>query len=254
MRVYSIIGATRNIGKTRIIEQLIKEFKERGIPVTVIKHTEKDLDMEGKDTYRFMKTGAEKTIALTPNGATIFTREKSLEKVLEKYVEKRGIILVEGLKRSKYPKIVIVEVIDEIDKLKFEGKLLAIVVKNNLKKYAIRGKPIYRIDEIGKIADLIENTALKETLKCMGGLNCGLCGYKSCKDYAKAIIHGDDWEGKCKLKYRVKLEIDGREIQIKPYVEYVLFNIIDGYVKTLKGYTPKFKEVKVKIEDAEANT
>jgi len=60
MRVYSIISATRNIGKTRIIEQLIKEFKERGIPVTVIKHTEKDLDIEGKDTYRFMKTGAEK--------------------------------------------------------------------------------------------------------------------------------------------------------------------------------------------------
>lgn len=54
-------------GKTTLIEQLVREFKQRGLRVAVIKHDAHgfDIDREGKDTWRFQMAGAD-LVAISP--------------------------------------------------------------------------------------------------------------------------------------------------------------------------------------------
>lgn len=47
-------------GKTTLIEKLIQQFTQRGLRVSVIKHTHHhfDIDRPGKDSYRHREAGA----------------------------------------------------------------------------------------------------------------------------------------------------------------------------------------------------
>jgi len=94
-----------NSGKTTLIEKLAniltKEYK-----VLVIKHDPKDkakFDVEGKDSYKFFQTGAD-TVVLSPTRTTLFSHQKSsVDDIIKLY--DFDILLVEGLKEIKLPRI-----------------------------------------------------------------------------------------------------------------------------------------------------
>ena len=95
-------------GKTTLVEKVAKvliESKE----VAIIKNDPKDkaiFDVEGKDSYKFSKTGAE-VVVTSPTRTTYFSkRQKELDEILEVF-NHFDILLVEGLKTLPLPRIAI---------------------------------------------------------------------------------------------------------------------------------------------------
>ena len=95
-------------GKTTVVEKvarsLIADHK-----VAIIKNDPKDkavFDVEGKDSDKFSKTGAE-VVVTSPTRTTYFSqREKSLDEIVA-MINDFDILLVEGLKTLPLPRIAI---------------------------------------------------------------------------------------------------------------------------------------------------
>jgi len=97
-----------NSGKTTLVEKVAKTLiKER--KVAIIKNDPKDkaqFDVEGKDSDKFTKTGAEVVIT-SPTRTTYFSqREKTLDDIVS-MINDFDILLVEGLKTLPLPRIAI---------------------------------------------------------------------------------------------------------------------------------------------------
>ena len=68
--IISIVASTSGTGKTTFIERLIKIFSAQKISVGVIKSDAHgfNLDVEGKDSYKFQSAGAKSVAVISPNG------------------------------------------------------------------------------------------------------------------------------------------------------------------------------------------
>ena len=68
-KVINIIGSGSNVGKTYIMEGIIKELKSRGLSIATIKHDVHgfDIDKKGKDTYKHREAGAETVVISSKN-------------------------------------------------------------------------------------------------------------------------------------------------------------------------------------------
>jgi len=101
-------------GKTSLVEKVSKVYIQH-CKVAIIKNDPKDkaqFDVEGKDSHKFAKTGAEVVIT-SPTRTTYFSqREKTLDDIVS-MINDFDILLVEGLKTLPLPRIAIFR--NEID-------------------------------------------------------------------------------------------------------------------------------------------
>lgn len=109
-KVINVIGSCSNVGKTFVMEGLIKELKKRNQRVVTIKHDVHgfDIDHEGKDTYKHRISGADTVIISSKERyAKIMEikEEISLESILKDVIDDYDFILVEGYKKSNLRKI-----------------------------------------------------------------------------------------------------------------------------------------------------
>lgn len=96
-------------GKTTLLEQLIPMLKARGLRLAVLKHDAHHFEMDkpGKDTYRFTAAGAD---VVTISNAEKFAmieqppEELSLRDIISR-LPQVDLVLTEGYKKSRYPKI-----------------------------------------------------------------------------------------------------------------------------------------------------
>lgn len=108
MKIVSVVAASSNSGKTTLIEKLVRILKSRGFRVAVIKHAPKgfDLDIPGKDSWRFREAGAD-TVALVGPGMTAvmqrFDRQPDSETLGESL--DADIVIQEGFRESTKNKI-----------------------------------------------------------------------------------------------------------------------------------------------------
>ncbi|MBO5552183.1 MAG: molybdopterin-guanine dinucleotide biosynthesis protein B [Lachnospiraceae bacterium] len=102
-------------GKTFLIEKLINEFIADGYTVGVCKHDGHDVyeDKDGSDTDRFIKAGAVTAAIFTDSRFSIHVREKrdadDIIKRMEELEDPPDIIIIEGMKGSRYPKVVLLK-------------------------------------------------------------------------------------------------------------------------------------------------
>ena len=99
-----------NSGKTTLIEKLIRWLKNDGYKIATIKNIPKkfSIDTEGKDTWKHRHAGASVVVASSPDEtAFIFKRGMELKEIADILNElvHPDIILVEGHKRERIPKI-----------------------------------------------------------------------------------------------------------------------------------------------------
>ena len=156
-KVINIVGSSSNVGKTYLLEGLIKELKARGYSIATIKHDVHgfDIDKKGKDTYKHREAGSETVIISSKNR---FAMIKELEEETElndiiKMVLDKDIILIEGYKKSNLRKI---EVFREGVSEKIitpKNKLIAIASDTNLD---IDDIIIVERENYKELADLIE--------------------------------------------------------------------------------------------------
>jgi len=105
-------------GKTTLVEKVSRILIESR-KVAIIKNDPKDkavFDVEGKDSDKFTKTGAE-VVVTSPTRTTYFSqREKTLDEIVA-MINDFDILLVEGLKTLPLPRLAIFR--NEIDESYF---------------------------------------------------------------------------------------------------------------------------------------
>ncbi len=96
-------------GKTTYLEKLIPALKARGLRLAVLKHDTHGFDMDrpGKDTYRFREAGAD-SVTICSGGRLVIQEtlpeEPTIAEILAR-LQEVDLALVEGYKKSAYPKI-----------------------------------------------------------------------------------------------------------------------------------------------------
>ncbi len=104
-----VIGfsAFSGVGKTTVMESVIRLLTARGVRVGVVKHDRHgfDIDHPGKDSYRHTQAGAAAVVITSPEKtAVVEQRGESLEACLQS-IKDVDIILVEGFKHADIPRI-----------------------------------------------------------------------------------------------------------------------------------------------------
>jgi len=108
-RIVSIVAASSNSGKTTLIEKLVAILKGRGLRVAVIKHASKgfDLDLTGKDSWRFQQAGADAVLLVGPDKIALMKRSERepAPHELEQLAGDVDIVIYEGFKKNAQNKI-----------------------------------------------------------------------------------------------------------------------------------------------------
>jgi molybdopterin-guanine dinucleotide biosynthesis protein MobB len=100
----------KNSGKTTLMEKVIAGLKAGGYCVAAVKHDAHrfEIDVPGKDSYRFSAAGADTTVISSREKTAIVLNQRMelpLESILSRFVEGVDIALAEGYKTSRFPKI-----------------------------------------------------------------------------------------------------------------------------------------------------
>lgn len=156
-KVINVIGKGSNVGKTILMEGLIKELKDRGLSISTIKHDVHgfDIDKKGKDTYRHRQAGSG-TIVISSKSRFAMIKELDDEINLNdiiKLVSDKDVILVEGYKKSNLRKIEVYREGVSEDIITPQEKLIAIASNTNIN---YNGIPVIKKDNYKDLADLIE--------------------------------------------------------------------------------------------------
>ena len=101
------VSGFKNSGKTFLITRLINEFIAEGYSVGVIKHDghRYEMDRKGTDTYEFLRAGARQTAIFAAEQFSLNFRETASDARLLNFFSECGVVVIEGLKNSPYPKI-----------------------------------------------------------------------------------------------------------------------------------------------------
>ena len=105
------VSGVKNSGKTTLITKLIPIFVKYGLKVASVKHDGHDFDADvpGTDSYRHMKAGAYGTAVFSASKYMVVKKqEHTTEEQLVRLFPEADLILLEGFKKSPYPKIEIV--------------------------------------------------------------------------------------------------------------------------------------------------
>jgi molybdopterin-guanine dinucleotide biosynthesis protein B len=96
-------------GKTTYLEKLIPALKSRGLRLAVLKHDAHgfEIDKPGKDSYRMKAAGAD-SVAICSGGKLAIVETTPTEPTIPEILDKLqpvDLVLIEGYKKSAYPKI-----------------------------------------------------------------------------------------------------------------------------------------------------
>ena len=158
MKIYGVTG-WKNSGKTGLVERLVADFIARGFSVSTIKHAHHsfDVDQPGKDSFRHREAGAKEVLLASRNRFVLMNElrgeeEPRLADLLAK-LSSVDLVLVEGYKRDRHPKI-------EAHR-KETGKNLIAVADDTIRAVASNNnpsldKPVFDLDDTVSIADFIQ--------------------------------------------------------------------------------------------------
>jgi molybdopterin molybdotransferase len=109
LSIVSIVGKSQS-GKTMLMEQLIAEFKRRGYKVAALKHSRggMEIDHPGKDSWRYAQAGSDAVLISSPDKLAFIKsleHDLGIEEILPMIGPEFDLVLVEGFKKSKIPKI-----------------------------------------------------------------------------------------------------------------------------------------------------
>jgi molybdopterin-guanine dinucleotide biosynthesis protein B len=158
MRVFGIAGHS-GMGKTTLLEHVLPELKARGLVVSVIKHSHKDLDIDrpGKDSFRLREAGCQELIVMGRRRWVLMHEltedvEPPLSHLLTNF-QACDLVLIEGFKQGNFPKIEVWR--SELNKpllsLTLPG-VKAVATNDNLTTLGI---PVLKLSDIAGLADFV---------------------------------------------------------------------------------------------------
>ncbi|OQY00539.1 MAG: molybdopterin-guanine dinucleotide biosynthesis protein B [Desulfobacteraceae bacterium 4572_130] len=158
--IISIVGKSKS-GKTTFLEKLIPELKKRGYKLGIVKHTHSkfEFDKKYKDSWRHKNAGASATFVVSSEKIAMVKDEKyeSLKKI-RKYLLDMDLIITEGFKKEKMPKIEIFRKNSKHKPLYINDKSLVAFVTDSYHKINV---PVFGLNDIKNVADFIEINFIK---------------------------------------------------------------------------------------------
>jgi len=163
-KIIAVVGE-KHSGKTTIIEQMIKQLKQRKHHVGTIKEMVRipTLDTPATETDRYTNAGSEITVAVPRNETVIFIKKRLTTKEILPYLKGLDYVLLEGFEEEKtVPKIIAAKTAEEVKEF-LDGTVIAISgliteSEDERKKAEAFGLPLLNtITDSDKLADLIED-------------------------------------------------------------------------------------------------
>lgn len=237
MKVFSVAGH-HHTGKTTLVIELIKELRRRGFNVTSIKDIHNEdftMEKEGSNSWKHAQASGNTVIARGVSETyQIWNRQLSLNEMLSHL--KSDYIVVEGMKYVALPRIICAKDDEQLKEL-VDGTVFAISGKYADKHEKYKDiKVLKSKDQLKELTDLVIEKVFPvlplPKLEC-----CGECGM-NCREMVSGILAGRNTREDCKTDRNldIQIEIGGEDINIVPYVQNTLKDIIKAYVKNLKGY------------------
>jgi len=197
--VVSIVGKS-GAGKTTLIERLIVEFKKRGYRVAAVKHSPggMEVDKPGKDSWRFAEAGSDAVVVSSPDKLVLVKstdHDSRIEEILHIIGGEFDLVLVEGFKRGKAPKIEVHR--RELgEDLACPPEILSAIATDERLDIDV---PQLSLNDTQAIADFMEKNFVFQS-------------------------EGD-----------TSLFVNGKQVFIKPFVKDIIARVLLAMVSTLKG-------------------
>jgi molybdopterin-guanine dinucleotide biosynthesis protein B len=158
--VVSVVGKS-GVGKTTVLEKLIRELKSRGYRIGTVKHDAHgfELDKPGKDTWRHASAGSDTVVISGPNKMALI-RRLDQELLLDEIVPLMGnldLVITEGYKRGDKPKIEVTRLERGAELLCGAEELIGIMADYPLEVSV----PQFGLDDAAGVVDLLEKLYLK---------------------------------------------------------------------------------------------
>ena len=210
--IVSIVGKSDS-GKTTLMEKLIPELNRRGYRIATVKHDIHgfEIDKEGKDSWRHRRAGAHSTVISSPKQLALIRsmdHDATLEEIINRFVQDVDIVISEGYKKDKAPKVEIFrKEVHQEPLCTREDHLLALVSNQHFDL----GVPCLDLNDVEGLADIIEQSFLNK-----------------------------------KTSERVHLKVDGEDIPLKPFTESFIKETVKGMISSLKNCgNPKKIEITI---------
>src|SRR3989337_755799 len=130
--VICIVGKNKNT-KSMIMQELISELKTRGLRVGALKyhkHGDFEIDIEGKDTWKYANAGAD-TVAISSSMKFALIKrvekEMGIDEICDTYFSDSDIVLVDGFTMSDKPRIIVADSEEDIEIFRMGCRVVAVV-------------------------------------------------------------------------------------------------------------------------------
>jgi molybdopterin-guanine dinucleotide biosynthesis adapter protein len=215
MKIVAVVGYSES-GKTRLVVRLIEELKKRGVRTCAVKRCSHgfSLDTSGKDTTDFSRAGADGVAMVSPESWAAMGQTPSVGggMLAARLFPDAEVVIVEGGKDVRgLRKIEVLRAgVSEVLVSRPE-ELLAVVSDVPLPEGV--PVPVFKPDQASPICDLILSP-----------------------EEAKMAD--------------IKLEVDGREVKLNPFVRTFIERTVLGMVTSLSGIDPEPKRISLVIDRA----
>ena len=158
MNVWGVVG-WKNSGKTGLMERLVSEFVARGMRVSTLKHAHHtfDVDHAGKDSHRHRMAGATEVLLSSRNRWALMhehlDEDEDLMEALLARLSPVDLVLVEGYKRDRHPKIEAHRAATGNPLIALDDPTVQAVASDS--GATVEGRPTFDLDDTGAIADFI---------------------------------------------------------------------------------------------------
>lgn len=234
MKAVGIIGY-KNAGKTSVVEDLIVYLKQKGYRVHTAKHSSHEINPDA-DTERHFSMGASKVVGVDPNLYHVLQKKDDLWRELLGC----DFAILEGFKKLKgFLKVLVAQ---EPKDLELIDDYTFIVTGNEDLADDVRERGAVFVPDSEELYSRIESTAFRR----LPDENCRRCGRRGCSHLAREIFEGEAADEECVyLTDRVRLEVDGKEVTLSPFIQDLVDNTVRGLMSSLKN--GEGKEIKLEL-------
>lgn len=239
MKAIAIVG-TSGTGKTTVCQTIISGLRKRGFSVGSVKEIDcKEFTIDTNpdvDTRKHKAAGSSLVTARARHETDILYQKKlPVEQILMHY--NHDYVILEGVADCNVPIIITAQNAGQINDKK---DCRAIAVSGVIAKTGIKeaeGLPVINaLKEPDALTDFVLNHAF-EPLPSFNAQCCFACSY-GCRELAGLIAHKKAGRDDCVLTApEIKLLINGRSIEMVPFVQSILKNAVTGVIKELSGYS-----------------
>lgn len=163
MKVFGITGYS-GMGKTTLLERLLPELAARGLRVSLIKHSHKEIEVDkpGKDSWRLRQAGCQELLLMGHRRWALMHElqsddEPELEDLLGR-LQDCDLVLIEGFKQGDFPKLEVWRASEEKPPLWPGPGIVAVACpRDDLRRLAPRARhcALLPLEEVGAIADFV---------------------------------------------------------------------------------------------------